>query len=190
MGTIYVQIGKFEEAKKSFFKAININSHFTKSHREVSRIIKYTSQEKHLNELIKVYSQIKIKDVENKSNIAFELGKAYEDISDFDKSFHYYKEANTLYQKKINASIESKKDYFLNIKKTFNKKIYEKYSKLGSYDSSAIFILGMPRSGTTLIEQILSNHSKVFGAGLKSLRNRKEQLSHTYIIQKIDLRIL
>ena len=172
MGTIYVQKGEFNKAIKNFLKAIEINPHYSKSHREVSRIIKYTSQEKHFNELIKVYSQIKIQDVENRINIAFALGKAYEDISDFDKSFHFYEEANTLYQKKINVSIESEKDYFLKIKETFNKKIYEKYSKLGSYDSSAIFILGMPRSGTTLIEQILSNHSRVFGAGEQDIINK------------------
>ena len=43
--------------------------------------------------------------------------------------------------------------------------LIEKYSKFGNKSSRPIFILGMPRSGTTLIEQILSSHSQVFGAG-------------------------
>ena len=171
IGSIYIQIGKFDEAKKNFFKAIEINPHYTRSHREISRLIKYTNQEKHLSELNKVYSQIKIQDIEKKTDIAFALGKAYEDIEDFDKSFDFYNQANTLYQKKINVSMKFEKENFHNTKKTFHKKIYEKYLKSGSSDSSAIFILGMPRSGTTLVEQILSNHSKVFAAGEQDIIN-------------------
>jgi len=54
---------------------------------------------------------------------------------------------------------------FGRIKETFHRKIYEKYFNNGSDVSSPIFILGMPRSGTTLVEQILSSHNKIFGAG-------------------------
>ena len=49
------------------------------------------------------------------------------------------------------------------IKETFHKKIFEKYLNCGYNDSSPIFILGMPRSATTLVEQILSNHPNVYG---------------------------
>jgi len=171
IGSIYVQMGKFDEAKKSFFKAVEINSHYTRSHRELSSLIKYTNHEKHLKELKKIYSEIEVKDIDKKTDIAFALGKAYEDIKDFDKSFDFYSQANTLYQKKIDVSMKSEKDIFFNTKKTFHKNIYEKYSKTGSSDSSTIFILGMPRSGTTLVEQILSNHSKVFGAGEQDIIN-------------------
>ena len=169
IGSIYVQIGKFDEAKKSFFKAIEINSHYTRSHRELSRLIKYTNREIHLSKLKKLYSEINVQDIEGKTNIAFALGKAYEDIKNFDKSFDFYKQANTIYQKKINISMTDEKDNFINTKNTFHKKIYEKFSKSGSSDKSVIFILGMPRSGTTLVEQILSNHSKVFGAGEQNI---------------------
>ena len=44
------------------------------------------------------------------------------------------------------------------------KKLFDKYKDCGCSNSSPIFIIGMPRSGTTLVEQILSSHSKVFGA--------------------------
>ena len=57
------------------------------------------------------------------------------------------------------------KKFITLIKKSFSHKLIEKYSKFGNESSRPIFILGMPRSGTTLIEQILSSHSQVFGAG-------------------------
>ena len=52
----------------------------------------------------------------------------------------------------------------MKIKQTFNNKIFKKFHSSGSNDTSPIFIVGMPRSGTTMIEQILSSHPKVFGA--------------------------
>jgi Tfp pilus assembly protein PilF len=179
IGVVYIHIGKFDEAKKNFFKAIEINPHYTRSHRSLSRLIKYTNHEKHLSKLNKVYSEINVQDIEGKTNIAFALGKAYEDIKNFDKSFNFYKQANTIYQKKINISMKSEKDDFFSTKNTFHKKIYEKYLKSGSSDASTIFILGMPRSGTTLVEQILSNHSKVFGAGEQDIINEIVQKKFT-----------
>ena len=164
LGNVYITIGNFSEAKKNFNKSIQTDPMYTNSHRSLGRLIKYTDNDKHFNELKKIYKQININDTENRTNIAFALGKAHEDIKDFDKSFTFLNEANSLYRKKINFSIKHKKDKFKEIKETFDKKIYEKYSSCGNADVAPIFILGMPRSGTTLVEQILSNHPKVFGA--------------------------
>ena len=163
LGSSYTAMGNFVEAKKNFNKVIKINPSYTNSHRTLSRIINYTNDEEHFHEMKKIYKQIDINDTENKTNISFALGKAYEDIRDFDKSFKFYKEANTIYNKKVNFSIEYEKDKCEKIKNTFSKKTFDKYIDCGSSDSSVIFILGMPRSCTTLVEQILSNHPKVFG---------------------------
>ena len=57
-----------------------------------------------------------------------------------------------------------KKEKFDEIKSTYNTKLFEKYKISGCSDYSPIFIIGMPRSCTTLVEQILSSHSKVHGA--------------------------
>ena len=163
LGSSYTAMGNFVEAKKNFNKVIKINPSYTNSHRTLSRIINYTNDEEHFHEMKKIYKQIDINDTENKTNIAFALGKAFEDIGDYDESFKFYKEANTIYNKKVNFSIEYEKDKCEKIKNTFSKKTFDKYIDCGSSDSSVIFILGMPRSCTTLVEQILSNHPKVFG---------------------------
>ena len=86
-----------------------------------------------------------------------------EDMKDYENSFKYYDEANNLRRTQVNFSIEKEKNEFNNIKKIFNENLFKKYANSGNINSSAIFIVGMPRSGTTLIEQIISNHPKVFG---------------------------
>ena len=96
-------------------------------------------------------------------NLAFALGKANEDIKNFEKSFQYYKEANLIHRSSIKFSLEEEKTYFDEIKKTYNNNLIKKYKNLGFETSSPIFIVGMPRSGTTLVEQILTSHSKVYG---------------------------
>ena len=164
LGLAYVSIGKFNEAKKHLKESIKLNPNFIITHRSLSRITKYTENDEHFMELKKIYSNTNIDDKEKRIELGFALGKAYEDIKNFDKSFAHYKEANSLHRKKIDFSLKLEKEKFEEIKSTYNKKLFDKYKNSGSTDSSPIFIIGMPRSGTTLIEQILSSHSKVFGA--------------------------
>ena len=165
IANVYLAMGNFAEAKKHFKESIKLNPNYSNSHRSLRRLTKYTDKEEHFNVLKKLYKNTDINDVENKINISFALGKAYEDIKDFDKSFTFYKEANAICRKKVDFSLKLEEKQFQEIKDTFVRKLYEKYQNSGNSDSSPIFILGMPRSGTTLLEQILSSHPKVFGAG-------------------------
>ena len=184
LGNIYVTQGKFEQAKKNFEKAIEIDPNYTVSHRTLSRLIKYTDKDPHFLKLKEIYNKIdnqtKTDQINfskdptnisqygdlnslNKINLGFALGKAYEDIENFEMSFKFYNEANFLYNRKTNFSIHREIERFNKVKNTFYTKLYEKYKDCGSMNFAPIFILGMPRSGTTLVEQILSSHPDVFG---------------------------
>jgi len=164
IGSVYISIGKFNEAKKYLKESIKLNPNFIIAHRSLSRITKYTENDEHFKWLKKIYSNTNTDDKEKRVELGFALGKAYEDIKNFDKSFAHYKEANSLHREKIDFSLKLEKEKFDEIKSTYNKKLFDKYKNTGCTDSTPIFIIGMPRSGTTLIEQILSSHSKVFGA--------------------------
>ena len=109
------------------------------------------------------YQNITLKD---KATIGFGLYRVYEDNGDYKKAFLNLKEANLIY-KNINNPIDIKRlenDY--NIKKEiYSHKNFSNYNTVGFNSNIPIFIVGMPRSGTSLLEQILSNHSKISGAG-------------------------
>ena len=164
LANAYVSSGNFEEAKKYFIESIKLFPDFYVSHRSLSRLIKYTNNHEHLLQLNKIYETINVDKTEHGADLAFALGKAHEDVKDFDKSFKFYDKANALHRKKINFSLEKQKEKFDEIKDTFNKNLFKKYDNSGLTKFSPIFIVGMSRSGTTLIEQILSSHPKVFGA--------------------------
>lgn len=164
LGNTYVALGNFNEAKENFKVSIKLFPNFYLAHRNLSRLIKYSDNDKHFGELKKIYKNINENDLECQIHISFALAKAYDDIKNFDESFKLYEKANSLYRKKINFSLSAETKKFEKIKSTFDKNLYKKYANTGYLDSSPIFIVGMPRSGTTLVEQILSSHRKVFGA--------------------------
>ena len=163
IANVYVAVGNFIEAKKYLNEGMSQNMDFTPLHRLLSRITKYTNKDSHLMQLKKLYKKFESNNDEDKMNLAFALGKANEDIENFDESFSYYQIANSINRLKINFSKDNEKNYFDEIKHTYNKNIFNKYKNYGIKNSSPIFIVGMPRSGTTLVEQILSSHTKVFG---------------------------
>ena len=164
LSNVYLALGRFEEAIKNLRESVKINPKLYIAHRNLSRVLKYTQDEEHFDELKNIYKNIKKDEDDYKTNICFALGKAYEDIKDFDESFKFYNKANSSWRKIIKYSIESEIGKFSETKSTFDKNLFDKFSNVGYQNYSPIFIVGMPRSGTTLIEQILSSHEKVFGA--------------------------
>ena len=164
LGVLYKSIGKFKESRKYFDETIRLYPKFYNVHRALSQISKYKINDKHIDLMKKLYEESGI-DIYGKMELAFALGKAFDDIKNFDDAFRYYNEGNNIRRNNIKFFLNAEKNEFLNIKKTFDRSFFNKYQKIGKKDPTPIFILGMPRSGTTLVEQIISNHPKVYGGG-------------------------
>lgn len=98
----------------------------------------------------------------NKSLIRFALGKAYDDCGDYSRAFEHYRAANLL----VKAASEpvAQQEYFKRCKKAFSGKVLRAQSRQPS-DVEPVFIIGMPRSGTTLLETVLARHSECAAAG-------------------------
>ena len=163
LGLTYKSLGKFNEARGHLIESVNLNPNFYTAHRILSQVTKYDNNEKHINILKNIYKN-KTAETQGIDEITFALGKAHEDISDFDNAYKYFKIGNKIKKDKIKFLIKDEEKKFKNIKKVFNRSIYSNISNDVSSNSSVIFIVGMPRSGTTLVEQIISNHAKVYGA--------------------------
>ena len=99
---------------------------------------------------------------EKKSDLYFALGKAYEDLKKYDQSFLNYHNGNKLLKKRFRFDLNEEKNNFLKIKNFFRK---QNVINNNQNQRKLIFIVGMPRSGTSLVEQILSSHDKVYGGG-------------------------
>ena len=161
LGNMYQQMGNFEEAKKNFEIVSKIDQLNTAADKSISTMHKYLNDEDpHLISMIKKLD--KIKDDENLKLLYFAIGKAYEDIENFKESFKYVKLGNDIADKQINYNTDNDKNLFPEIIRVFKS---SKRNETTNSKKKIIFILGMPRSGTTLVEQIISSHKNVYGAG-------------------------
>ena len=163
LGLVYQSIGKFKDAKKNLTQVIKLNPKFTNADKILSRFTKYKKEDPHISDMETRLNKESL-DNYSKANILFSLGKAYEDIENFDESFGYLESANKLLKKITEYKFDKDKLIFDNLKKIFNNLNFKKV--ISNEDGKKyIFIVGLPRSGTSLTEQILSSHSNVYGAG-------------------------
>jgi len=162
LAVAYKSTGVFDKAKNHFEKCIRLKQDFYTAHRNLSELIKYNNEDKHFIFLEKLYENNEVIK-KNKKELAFALGKAYEDMNNFDKAFKFFNEGNSLHRENLSFLMEKEKKEFLKIKQIFNEKLLNKFKSSSNQEYSPIFILGMPRSGTTLVEQIISSHPEVFG---------------------------
>ena len=100
---------------------------------------------------------------EPKANFLFALGKAYEDAGDYDRGFTYYRQGNETRRQLENYDPVNTLDSHDNVIRVFSQEFFETQQTAGASDDSAILIVGLPRSGSTLLEQILASHSQVEG---------------------------
>jgi tetratricopeptide (TPR) repeat protein len=100
---------------------------------------------------------------EDRVNLLFALGKAYEDQRVYDRSFEYYAKGNAARRVAVEHDAESLTSRVPEKKAVFTREFFESRRGLGANAPDPIFILGRPRSGSTLVEQILSSHTVIEG---------------------------
>lgn len=101
----------------------------------------------------------------------FALGKAYLDTKDSARAFHHLDSGNRLKRATFAYDPRATQQWMQHIAEVFSKELQAAQQGMGAASSLPVFIIGMPRSGTTLVEQILASHPQVQGAGeLSALR--------------------
>ncbi len=172
LGVSQCEHGKIKEGISSLETALRLNPQNAEFHRAISRYKKFTAGDPEIAVMQGIYADPK-QSRSAHGRICFALAKAHEDMGSYDESFRLYAEGNRLCKAESGYDIAHDKELFEAIKKTFlNTNLKLNRESASKTDKQYIFIIGMPRSGTTLVEQILSSHSKVFGAGeLDTLNN-------------------
>ena len=165
LGNTLKALGRLDEAEASYNQAIALKPDLADAHRNLTLMKKFDAQDEQYSKMQELYLDKNISE-EQRCHINFGLAKACEDLGDFEQAFAHYSEGNMQRKKLLNYDINKDVERFRKIKSNYPQIAYnslepEKFSK----DLMPIFIVGMPRSGTTLVEQIISSHSKVTGAG-------------------------
>ena len=187
LANAYQGIGKFDEALEVIENLIKHNKFVMSAHKLKSGIVNYKENMKHLNEMNELRNKNNLTNSQ-KIDLFFALGKAYEDIEQYQKSFEYLNMANKLKKDSLDFKINDEILHFNNIIETF-KKIKDDVEVKSQNEKNIIFICGMPRSGTTLVEQIIASHKHVTGAG-ELIYLRKADKENFYTGNQINLQNL
>ncbi len=99
------------------------------------------------------------------SGIMFQLASAWEKRGDYEKAFEMAEKANRASRMFITYDAKAHRNGCARIRHAFCRELYEYRRGCGIDSTLPVYVLGMPRSGTTLVEQIIAGHSKIFGAG-------------------------
>lgn len=183
LGNAFKDLGELDKAISSLKNSVSLKRDFTEAHYSLTYLKKFTEVDDDVRAMQVLYAHKDISD-RQKIYISFSLGKAYEDMKDYEKAFDYFLEGNRLKRMTYEYSISQQKDFFSKVKEVFTKSFFANNTGAGNNNDTPIFIVGMPRSGTSLVEQILASHSQVYGAG--ELRDMHELVKSMHSTQSTN----
>ena len=163
LGSAQLFLGDINKGRECFEKAIQIDKSHVPSLRNYVSITKINKE----NKIFKKLEDIDLNNINNEDKILLSnaLSKGYFDLDNVKKGFNYLNESNLIKKNISKFSIKKQEIQFQNIKKFFLDCESLNTNFDSKIESNPLFIVGMPRSGTSLLEQILSSHSKIHGAG-------------------------
>ena len=168
LGAICTEQGLLDEASAHFAAAIAANPNFVEAHYNLSSLKTYVSDDPHLLMLESITQKANFLSESARIRYHFALAKALDDTGQHERAFQAYAEGNRLQYTKEPWNEGRLQALTQQIKIVFTKPLLKKARKTKN-TRRPIFIVGMPRSGTTLIEQILSSHENIYGAGELSI---------------------
>jgi Flp pilus assembly protein TadD len=162
LGHAYRDLGQFEDAQREYLTALSLEPGDAKVYNSLSLIHRFTSADQATIDQMEALASHELPPFEARQ-LHFALGKVYDDLKQYDRALAHYRKANEVYQGGFD------REPFIQLVKRmeawFPKGRFVAGSDSGNPSEMPVFIVGMPRSGTTLIEQILASHPLIYGCG-------------------------
>jgi len=165
MGNALKELGQFDDARAAFEKAIELDPRMTGAFFNLADIKKFHADDTMLRAMEEMAADIGSFTEEEQTQLHFALAKAYGDLGEHQRSFRRLLDGNALKRRRIAYDEAEVLGLFDRLAAIFTPELMREKQRLGDSTPVPVFVVGMPRSGTTLVEQILASHPKVFGAG-------------------------
>ncbi|MBJ7539826.1 sulfotransferase [Marinomonas transparens] len=162
LGQQKMQQGRIEEAVSLFEKVKEVDP--VKGISSLINARHFPEDEETLDKLEKS-ARLPSMEGSMRSSLLFQLASAWEKRKNFEKAFSLAEQANESSLRFLKYDAKDHRNHCARLRYAFSSSLYEHRPNFGVVSSLPVFVLGMPRSGTTLVEQIISGHSDIFGAG-------------------------
>jgi tetratricopeptide (TPR) repeat protein len=165
LGATHEAMGRRDDAEKCYLQAVESDPHYTAPFYSLARLTRLSQDDATVVLMQKLLGSTDTSESQ-KIPLYFALGEVHEKLGLLEESFEYYAHGNAIAKSSSGYNIQSDVDSFYKLKNNCNGLIANAVDpSLTTRSINPIFILGMPRSGTSLVEQIIASHSKVDGAG-------------------------
>jgi tetratricopeptide (TPR) repeat protein len=182
-GHVLHALGRVDEASHAYLNALAFEPNNTRFYLNLADTKTFTKDDRNLLAMQALECDASIPESE-RMYLYFALGKAFTDLNEHARAFEYLLRGNALKRAQITYDEMSTLTLFERTKTLFTPTLIKKRARHGERSRLPVFIVGMPRSGTSLIEQVLASHPRVFGAGeLTSLEDiiSKERASRNLL---------
>jgi Flp pilus assembly protein TadD len=169
LGLILKERGRMIEARLAFEQAIRLSPRSTSYYDNLAALRTFASGDPHLAALEAMAADGAALPAVDRIHLHFALAKAYEHLGDWEQAFRQLLTANALKRAQVAYDEADTLAQMNRARELFTSKFVTDRRGFGLPSTLPVFIVGMPRSGTTLIEQILASHPQIFGGGETSL---------------------
>ena len=165
IGTLHLERGAFEEAEAAFRAALRSDPDFSPAFVNLVQTRRIGDSDAGLMERMRRRLERGGLDDDAAADVHFALAKAREDLGDYEGAFTHYREGNRRRRRHVRFRREAPGERAAAFADAFDVEFFAKSAGRGDPSPRPVFIVGMPRSGTSLVEQILASHPDCFGAG-------------------------
>jgi tetratricopeptide (TPR) repeat protein len=165
LGNALQVLGRLEEAHQAFAMSVKLAPRQAKLYLALAHSKPFAPNDPHLAAMQALARDSASLNEDERISLDFALAKAFADLNEPERSFHHLSEGNARERARIAYDEPATLARFDCIRATFTPELMREKSGAGDPSRVPVFVVGMPRSGTTLVEQILASHSRVFGAG-------------------------
>jgi tetratricopeptide (TPR) repeat protein len=180
VGLALLQLGHLSEARAAFERAVELAPDKAKYRRDLAEVTR--SDDAHLAALEKLAEEGATLSVGERIDLHFALAKAYEDLGRYAEAFTQWLDGNALKRRQITYNEAETLGELDRVQAVFTSELIRSRQGVGHPSRVPVFIVGMVRSGSTLIEQILASHPQVFGGGELKYFDAAMQGSRTKLV--------
>lgn len=160
-----MELGRLDEAQQAADKAIELAPREALYYRTFGSAGRYSGDDKRLAVLEQLAENAESYSSDDQVDLCFVLAKVYEDVGRFNEAFNQLKIGNVLKRRQIIYDEAAELDAFTRIQDLYTPQLIQSTRDAGESSPVPVFIVGMVRSGSTLVEQILASHPQAFGGG-------------------------